>query len=41
MKEKVNASPISVTTTKPDIIARAGVGPNAGHSVEFNGENMV
>ena len=23
---------------KPDIIARAGVGPNAGHSVEFNGE---
>ncbi|MDO5851723.1 MAG: adenylosuccinate synthetase [Methanobacteriaceae archaeon] len=22
----------------PDIIARAGVGPNAGHSVEFNGE---
>ena len=25
-------------TDKPDIIARAGVGPNAGHSVEFNGE---
>lgn len=23
---------------KPDIVARAGVGPNAGHSVEFNGE---
>jgi adenylosuccinate synthase len=23
---------------KPNIIARAGVGPNAGHSVEFNGE---
>jgi len=23
---------------KPDIIARAGVGPNAGHSVEFNGD---
>ena len=23
---------------KPEIIARAGVGPNAGHSVEFNGE---
>ena len=23
---------------KPSIIARAGVGPNAGHSVEFNGE---
>ncbi|MCL2687823.1 MAG: adenylosuccinate synthetase [Methanobrevibacter sp.] len=23
---------------RPDIIARAGVGPNAGHSVEFNGE---
>ncbi len=23
---------------KPDIIARAGVGPNAGHSVEINGE---
>ncbi|MGC9516249.1 MAG: adenylosuccinate synthetase [Methanomicrobiales archaeon] len=23
---------------KPDIIARAGVGPNAGHSVEFHGE---
>ena len=23
---------------KPDIIARGGVGPNAGHSVEFNGE---
>ena len=23
---------------KPTIIARAGVGPNAGHSVEFNGE---
>ena len=23
---------------KPDIIARAGVGPNAGHSVEFDGE---
>ena len=25
-------------TDKPEIIARAGVGPNAGHSVEFNGE---
>ena len=25
-------------TDKPSIIARAGVGPNAGHSVEFNGE---
>lgn len=25
-------------TDKPDIVARAGVGPNAGHSVEFNGE---
>ena len=25
-------------TDKPNIIARAGVGPNAGHSVEFNGE---
>ena len=25
---------------KPSIIARAGVGPNAGHSVEFNGRNM-
>lgn len=23
---------------KPNILARAGVGPNAGHSVEFNGE---
>lgn len=23
---------------KPDIIARAGVGPNAGHSVQFHGE---
>lgn len=23
---------------QPDIIARAGVSPNAGHSVEFNGE---
>ncbi len=23
---------------KPEIVARAGVGPNAGHSVEFNGE---
>ncbi|MGZ7119397.1 MAG: adenylosuccinate synthetase, partial [Methanobacterium sp.] len=23
---------------KPDIIARAGVGPNAGHSVEFHGD---
>lgn len=23
---------------KPSIVARAGVGPNAGHSVEFNGE---
>ncbi|MDL2246604.1 adenylosuccinate synthetase [Methanobrevibacter sp. OttesenSCG-928-K11] len=23
---------------KPNVIARAGVGPNAGHSVEFNGE---
>jgi adenylosuccinate synthase len=23
---------------KPDIIARAGVGPNAGHSVEFDGD---
>ena len=26
------------TQDKPEIIARAGVGPNAGHSVEFNGE---
>jgi adenylosuccinate synthase len=26
---------------KPDIIARAGVGPNAGHSVEFNGEKYA
>ncbi len=26
------------TKDKPDIIARAGVGPNAGHSVEYNGE---
>ena len=26
------------THDKPDIIARAGVGPNAGHSVEYNGE---
>ena len=25
---------------KPNIIARAGVGPNAGHSVEFNGEKF-
>ena len=26
------------TKDKPEIIARAGVGPNAGHSVEHNGE---
>jgi len=26
---------------KPDIIARAGVGPNAGHSVEFHGEKYA
>jgi len=26
------------THDKPDIIVRAGVGPNAGHSVEYNGE---
>ncbi len=25
---------------KPDIIARAGVGPNAGHSVEFKGDKF-
>lgn len=25
---------------KPDIVARAGVGPNAGHTVEYKGKNM-
>lgn len=29
------------TKDKPDIIARAGVGPNAGHSVECNGDKYA